>query len=33
VIVGSRLIQLMEADDFALPVASFIKGLRQALDS
>jgi tryptophan synthase alpha chain len=33
VIVGSRLIQLMEAnDDFALPVASFIKGLRQALD-
>jgi tryptophan synthase alpha chain len=33
VIVGSRLIQLMEAsDNFALPVASFIKGLRQALD-
>jgi len=33
VIVGSRLIQLMEADDFVLPVASFTKGLRQALDS
>lgn len=33
VIVGSRLIQLMEADDdFALPVGNFIKGLRQALD-
>lgn len=33
VIVGSRLIQLMEAeDDFAPQVSSFIKGLRQALD-
>ena len=32
VIVGSRLIQLMEADNFTLPVANFIKGLRKALD-
>ena len=33
VIVGSRLIQLMEAEDnFVSPVSSFIKGLRQALD-
>jgi tryptophan synthase alpha chain len=33
VIVGSRIIQLMEAEDnFVLPVSSFIKGLRQALD-
>ena len=33
VIVGSRLIQLMEAEDnFVFPVSHFIKGLRQALD-
>ncbi len=33
VIVGSRLIQLMEAeDDFIPPVTNFIEGLRQALD-
>lgn len=33
VIVGSRLIQLMEAEDnFISPVSHFIKGLRQALD-
>ncbi len=32
VIVGSRLIQLMEAPDFTAPVASFIKDLRAALD-
>ena len=33
VIVGSRLIQLMEAEDnFMLPVSDFIKGLRHALD-
>ncbi len=33
VIVGSRLIQLMEAEDnFIAPVSDFIKGLRQALD-
>ena len=33
VIVGSRLIQLMEAEDnFTSPVGDFIKGLRQALD-
>ena len=33
VIVGSRLIQLMEAEaDFISPVGNFIKGLRQALD-
>ncbi len=33
VIVGSRIIQLMEAEDnFISPVSSFIKGLRQALD-
>ena len=33
VIVGSRIIQLMEAEDnFVSPVSSFIKGLRQALD-
>ncbi len=33
VIVGSRLIQLMEAEaDFVSPVSNFIKGLRQALD-
>jgi len=33
VIVGSRLIQLMEAEDnFISPVSDFIKGLRQALD-
>ena len=33
VIVGSRLIQLMEGgDDFTAPVGSFIKGLRDALD-
>ncbi|MBI4283336.1 MAG: tryptophan synthase subunit alpha [Chloroflexi bacterium] len=33
VIVGSRLIQLMEAETKSLsPVSSFIKGLRQALD-
>lgn len=33
VIVGSRLIQLLEAEDFKAPVTSFIKGLRQALDN
>lgn len=34
VIVGSRLIQLMEAEaNFRAPVDNFIKGLRQALDS
>ena len=33
VIVGSRIIQLMEAEDnFVSPVSSFIKELRQALD-
>ncbi len=33
VIVGSRLIQLMEAEDnFISPVSNFITGLRQALD-
>lgn len=33
VIVGSRLIQFMEAEDnFMSPVRSFVKGLRQALD-
>ena len=33
VIVGSRLIQLMEAEDNFIPlVSNFIKGLRQALD-
>ncbi|MFC2022108.1 tryptophan synthase subunit alpha [Chloroflexota bacterium] len=33
VIVGSRIIQLMESgDNFALSVGNFIKGLRQALD-
>ena len=33
VILGSRIIQLMEAEgNFMLPVASFIKGLRCALD-
>ncbi|MFC2071434.1 tryptophan synthase subunit alpha [Chloroflexota bacterium] len=33
VIVGSRLIQLMEAEDnFISPVGNFIKGLRHALD-
>lgn len=33
VIVGSRLIQFMEAEDnFMSPVKSFVKGLRQALD-
>ncbi len=33
VIVGSRIIQLMEAEDnFVSPVGNFIKGLRQALD-
>jgi len=33
VIVGSRIIQLMESgDDFTAPVGSFIKGLRAALD-
>ena len=32
VIVGSRIIQLMEADDDLLSVASFIKELRYALD-
>lgn len=33
VIVGSRLIQFMEAEDnFMSPVESFVKGLRQALD-
>ena len=32
VIVGSRVIQLMEAEDGLQSVSSFIKGLRQALD-
>ena len=33
VIVGSRIIQLMEAeDDFTSPVSDFIKGLRHAID-
>ncbi len=33
VIVGSRLIQLMEAEDnFTSAVSNFIKGLRDALD-
>ncbi len=33
IIVGSRLIQLMEAEDnFVSPVSSFVKGLREALD-
>ena len=32
VIVGSQIIQLMEADDDFAPVCSFIKELRQALD-
>ncbi|HEY54839.1 MAG TPA: tryptophan synthase subunit alpha [Dehalococcoidia bacterium] len=32
VIVGSRLIQLMESGDFTAPVGNFIKGLRAALD-
>ncbi|MFC2002672.1 tryptophan synthase subunit alpha [Chloroflexota bacterium] len=32
VIVGSRIIQLMEADDNFISVANFIKGLRRALD-
>ncbi len=33
VIVGSRLVQLMEAEDnFISPVSNFIKGLRHALD-
>jgi tryptophan synthase alpha chain len=33
VIVGSRLIQIMETEDnFIVPVGNFIKGLRQALD-
>jgi len=32
VIVGSRIIQLMETDDFISPVGNFIKELRQALD-
>jgi tryptophan synthase alpha chain len=33
VIVGSRLIQLMETEDNFVPlVSNFIKGLRQALD-
>jgi len=33
VIVGSRLVQLMEAEtNFLSPVGNFIKGLRQALD-
>ncbi len=33
VIVGSRLIQLMEAEDnFTSPVGNFVKGLRQTLD-
>lgn len=34
VIVGSRLIQLMEAEkDFTTPVSAFIQGLRYALDT
>ena len=32
VIVGSRIIQLMETDDFISPVGNFIKELRHALD-
>ncbi len=32
VIVGSRIIQLMETDDFTSPVGNFIKELRHALD-
>jgi len=32
VIVGSRLIQLMEADDDLIAVGNFVKELRQALD-
>jgi len=32
VIVGSRIIQLMEADNGFISVGNFIKGLRQALD-
>jgi tryptophan synthase alpha chain len=32
VIVGSRIVQYMEADDSLLSVADFIKGLRHALD-
>ena len=32
VIVGSRIIQLMEGPDFTAPVGNFIKGLRKALD-
>jgi len=32
VIVGSRIIQLMEADDSLLSVGNFIKGLRHVLD-
>jgi tryptophan synthase alpha chain len=33
VIVGSRLIQLMEAEDnFLSPVSNFVRGLRLALD-
>ncbi len=32
VIVGSRLIQLMEADDSLLSVGNFIKGVRHVLD-
>ncbi len=32
VIVGSRIIQLMETDDSLLSVGNFIKGLRHVLD-
>jgi tryptophan synthase alpha chain len=32
VIVGSQIIQLMEAEDEFTSVGNFIKGLRQALD-
>jgi len=32
VIVGSRIIQLMEAEDNSISVSNFIKGLRYALD-
>ncbi len=32
VIVGSRIIQLMESDDSLTPVGDFIKGLRHAID-
>ena len=32
VIVGSRIIQLMEVENNLAPVSNFIKGLRQALD-